>query len=286
MRPAIALLLTLMVLATLLPRPALAATPLRQVDWNAVITSDPNIRPRPDLEAPAAVSPGPYVEVSFRGTEVAGHAYLQEPLYGDLDGDGAEEAVIMLLSGGTAGAIGFLLYREADPRPRLVAAMGGYKLSAQVENGSLLVFQAHYVGFEPNCCPSAAIRTRYLLVGDDLVAASETVEPAPAQEVTVFGYYRALAERDFAAAYAFLSPTVQAANPYDAWVAGYATTQRIEVETSQTDNPDVVAVRLRATDSTAGGGTVTRTFAGVWHLIWSPDQRRWLLDRAEIRLVS
>ena len=31
-----------------------------------------------------------------------------------------------------------------------------------------------------------------------------------------------------------------------------------------------------------GGGTVTQKFKGSWTLVWSADQKRWLLDKASI----
>lgn len=49
---------------------------------------------------------------------------------------------------------------------------------------------------------------------------------------------------------------------------------------------DEVAVRTAAVDPLPSGVTQTRRFAGTWSLIWSPEARRWLLDRADIAAVA
>jgi hypothetical protein len=149
-------------------------TPLRSVDWDAVIPSEPRISPVPDCPL-FPFAPGPCIEVQadasalppgipgfedvtgFGPVTIAGYADTlpEDIVYGDLDGDGAEEAVIRVESGGTAGTIGFLIFREGDGRPALVTAVDGYKVYPQIENGRLVVRQPYYFGFEGNCCPTA-----------------------------------------------------------------------------------------------------------------------------------
>ena len=262
-----------------------ARTPLRQVDWLAVIKNDSAITIDPD----AYKLPGgdwPYVTVDMAGLPdgpVSGYALIDDVEYGDLDGDGADEAIIMLESGGTGGAFGFVLYREADFAPQLVLAKSGYKLGTTIEGGKLVVVQPYYVGFEANCCPSAIDRTLNSLQGDELVTvASETV-PNDVQEPTVWSFYRALSDKEYEAAYEFFSPAMKAANPFDRWKAGYAATQRIEVETAPGATPNEVQITLTSVDSQPGGGTKTQRFQGTWTLVWSADQKRWLLDKASIR---
>ena len=122
----------------------------------------------------------------------------------------------------------------------------------------------------------------------------EDERPATFAEVTVVAFYRALQEDRFEEAYAFLSPDFQAANPYLAWRSGFATTRRIEVETRPgvevTDERGrsvyEVLVRLIVVDAAAGGGTVTRRFAGVWRLVEGVPPRYPLrLDAAQIGLA-
>jgi hypothetical protein len=261
-----------------------AGVPLRQVDWADVLANDPNVIVDPDAFRPPGDT-GPYVKVEstqMRGDDVAGYASIHDVLYADLDGDGAEEAVIPIYSGGTAGTIGYLVYREGSPAPNLVIAQGGYKMGFEIEGNRLVIYEASYVGFEPNCCPSAVNRTVNALEGDHMIVVASEVQPNDVQEPTVIGFYHALSDKRFEDAYDFFSPAQKAANPFDRWKAGYATTQSIDVETETGATPNEVLITLTAVDARQGGGTVIRKFRGAWNLIWSADQKRWLLDSAHI----
>lgn len=262
-----------------------AGAPLRSVDWLDVLQHDPAITIDPNAYQPP-VEFGPYISVDAAGSAgdtLSGYASLDDVSYGDLDGDGAEEAVIPIFSGGTAGMLGFLLYREGAPAPKLVLAQSGYKMSASIEDTQLIVYQPNYVGFEPNCCPSSSTRSAYKLRGDSLVKLTEETEPNDVQEVTVWAFYQAVVEKRYEDAYAFYSPGFQANTPFQAWRAGYAQTRSIDVDTSPGATPTEVRVALTVTDNQPGGGTVTRRFRGTWTLVWSAEQRRWLLDRAQIQ---
>lgn len=262
-----------------------AAVPLRLVDWLAVLQNDPSITIDPDAYAlpgaykPYITAPAPWVP---DGT-IGGYALLDGVLYGNLDTTGAEEAVIPIYSGGTAGLLGFLLYREADPNPRLVLIRTGYKLGVNIEGTRLVIHEPYYVGFEPNCCPSAITRMVHALDGDQLLMLSSETEPNDAQESTVWAFYRAISDGRYDEAYEFYSPAFQAANPFTQWKAGYANTQSIEVETEAGRSPTEVLIQLTATDSRPGGGTISRRFQGSWTLLWSAEKKRWLLDKASIQ---
>lgn len=265
-----------------------ASTPLRSVNWLAVLGNDPAITLDPTAFRPPGES-GPYIKALVPGSRselLEGYALIDSVQYADLDGDGAEEAIIPVSSGGTAGLLGFLLFREGTPAPRLALAETGYKLSFTIEERQegrqLAIYRPNYVGFEPNCCPSSTTRTLTRLEGDRLVVVATETEPNDVQEVTVWAFYAALQDGRFEEAYDFYTPAFKAANPFDRWKAGYATTQSIEVETSPGATPAEVRILLTATDSTPGGGSVTRRFRGSWTLVWSAEQKRWLLDRARI----
>jgi hypothetical protein len=284
-----------LVLSLLLPMPgdeaSAAGTPLQQVDWGAVLANDPAVTIDRDAYRPPG-EVGPYIRVATPGQQgiddesLQGYALIDAVEYGDLDGDGVEEAVLQVFSGGTAGNLGFLLYREGTPSPKLVLARTGYKLSATVEGTQLITYQANYVGFEPNCCPSSITRTVASLRGDSLVTIATSVEPNDVQEPTVWAFYQALSERRYEDAYAFYSPAARANTPFERWKAGFAATETIEVETQPGPTPTEVLIDLRSTDRQPGGGTVTHRFRGSWTLIWSGEQQRWLLDRARIEQVQ
>jgi hypothetical protein len=99
----------------------------------------------------------------------------------------------------------------------------------------------------------------------------------PAEVVTA--YYAALNAREFTAAYSMLSPEAQADQPFDAWVAGYQTTQRIDVQTFAGDSPDSVSMELWVSD-----GTLPRVhgYNGTWRLVRDADDQFWQLDQAQI----
>jgi hypothetical protein len=262
-----------------------ARQPLRQLDWLTVLKNDPAVTFDPDaFHMPG--SNAPYVSVPARqGPEgtLGGYALIDDVIFADLDGDGAEEAIVLIDSGGTGGLLGFLLYREADPAPKLVLARSGYKIGVTIEGNRVGISEPNYVGFEPNCCPSAVTRTSTTLQGDQLVPVTTEVEPNDVQDVTVWAFYQAVTERRYEDAYDFYSPAFQSSNPFAQWKAGYANTQSIEVETSAGRTPSEVQIMLTSTDTRPGGGTVTRTFKGTWTLIWSGERQRWLLDKASIQ---
>lgn len=260
---------------------------LRSVDWQAVLERHPLIEIQRGLPPPWD-SFGPYVTIRpgvLPGTgEVSGHARLTGILYGDLDGDGVEEAVIPLDSGGTAGAIGLLLFREMNGVPELVLARDGYKLGIELRDGWLTLNEPIYVGFEGNCCPSGWERTSFVLAGNGLIAVAYAGGGYPQARIqTIEAFYRALNEGRIEDAYAFLSPAFQEANPFDAWAAGYRGTLRIEIEAENGPGEEEVSMRLTATDRTTTGASIIRRFAGSWFLFWNGS--RWLLDRASIREV-
>ena len=120
-------------------RPVSAAgVPLRQVDWVTVLTNDPAVTVDPtaySLRAPTSRSSRSRRHGAPEGT-LSGYALVEDVLYGDLDGDGAEEAIVLVDSGGTAGLLGFLLYREADPAPKMVLAWTGYKMGVAIDGQS------------------------------------------------------------------------------------------------------------------------------------------------------
>lgn len=280
--------------ATTAATSAAQTTPLRQTDWAAVIASTPSITVDPDCFrlpdstlGPCVTVSGPIVDGSgLNGQpEITGYAAVQDVRYGDIDGDGdgGGEAIMPVFSGGTAGDVGFLIFREGNPQPRLVIAVPGYKVFARPENGRLVVSQPSYVGFEGNCCPSASVTQTFRLAGDRLVLLDETVEPFDqAREPTLSAYYEALNDRRFEDAWAFLSPAMQArVGPFASWRAGFDSTVRTDVDITPAAGNDL-RVQISATDRTAGGGQVTRRFTGTWTLIFDPAQRRWLLDRATI----
>jgi hypothetical protein len=114
--------------------------------------------------------------------------------YGDLNGDGRDEAVVLAScnTGGTGNFSEGFVYKMAAGKPVLAAripggdrAYGGLH-AARVENG-LLVVESNDVGAMGGaCCPEFRITTRYKLVGGKIVqqGAARRAELYPSTRVT------------------------------------------------------------------------------------------------------
>jgi len=270
------LTVTIPPLTTGCPAPDIA---IRSTDWNSVIASDPALT-REVIEGKT------YVTVIGSPSGVGGFPLTDMVVYGDWDENCVEEAAFPLDSGGTAGTIGYLVYRTGTPQPRLIASGDGYKLSLSVSGNRLIVTNALYAGWEPNCCPSGFSHATYRLAGDVLTLVSSTTEGITGMQVaTVEQFYNNLNSRDFAAAYALLSPAFQGANPFAAWQAGYNNTVSFTVTVGA--DPGVanrVLVTINAVETVAGGGTVNRTYVGSWEMIWG-GAAGWLLNSGSFRLA-
>jgi hypothetical protein len=250
---------------------------LRSVDWKAAIAADPGL-------AVSQVEGKPYIAVRGANPGVGGYPLLDDIIYVDMDGDRVEEAAITLSSGGTAGNLGFLVYRQAAQAPQLAAWQGGYKLGLLVERGRPVARNALYAGWEPNCCPSGFSYDTYALQSQQLKLLAHRDEGiADMQAATVEQFYQLLGRKELKGAYALLADAEQAANPYDSWAAGYANTVAIQA-TAAADpaTANTVRVELSATDQ-KDGGQVSQRFAGTWTLVWGGSGRGWLLADPQIR---
>lgn len=258
------------------------AQAIRQTKWETVLKADPKLKNEPVPSLSGAF------QVTVKGADVGGNPLLDKIIYVDMDGDGIEEAALTLNSGGTAGAIGFLIYKQATPAPLLTAWQSGYKLGLSNEKGKLLVTQAIYGGWEPNCCPSGLSYTTYALKNNNLAVTAERSEGLDgSQALAVEQFYTLLSEKKLDAAYKLLSAAYRAANPYAAWSAGYANTRKIIVEaTAQPNDSSTVNINLTATDATAGGGEVTKRFSGSWKVTWDSTARSWVLSNPAIKEVT
>lgn len=268
--------------------PVNASGPLRGVDWSAVLAADSRWTYQP--QEPGASTPvGPRVTWP---NVVAGMAVISSITFGDLDGDGNEEAVIPLASGGTAGGTGALVYTSGPSGPTLVGPDSfygsfGYKTGAQVRKGKLQVSNVVGAGFEPNCCFSGLQTRTFAMVGGQLVQQGAPTETgvAAARPYTVEVFYQRINARQFEAAYSFLTAAAQAREPFAGWKAGFDTTVSVEASADATNGDDVtkpVRFTLRAIDKRPDGTSFERSFAGTWTLVYSTERHQWLLDVAEV----
>jgi hypothetical protein len=152
---------------------------------------------------------------------------------------------------------------------------------------------------EPLCCPSWFFVGTYGWDGSEFVL-GETVDlqhflevndmpltaplEPPVQLATVVLYYTSIDRDRYVQAYDLMSEDLQGENPFDAWQAGFDTTESVLVESvSAGASASEISVRFEATDTGAGTTTTTK-FEGVWTLI--EEGGEWQLDAASIQAVS
>ena len=254
---------------------------IQTIDWDAFLRADPALEHE-------TVQGDHYVTVLASTSEqslfdVEGIPQIDQIAYGDFDGDCVEEAGVPLFSGGTAGNLAYLVYdleEDADETTPVLIAWGtGYKLLLAADAGTLVVSNALYNGWEPNCCPSGRSYDRYRLVEEELTlvaAASEGFTEARA--ATILQFYNLLTDKQYSDAYALLSPTFQAVNPFESWEGGYANTGRILAAiTPDPSVEDRLSVELEVSETLSSGTTRLRYFRGYWDVVWDGDVPGWML---------
>ncbi len=268
---------------------------IQTLDWESFLATDEALSQR-------TVGDEEYVAVATDATELTGIPQVEQIAYGDFDGDCEEEAGIPLFSGGTAGNIGYLLYdytgdeqtgdkqtgdEAGTARPTLVTWGTGYKLSLAADAGILVVSNALYNGWEPNCCPSGRSHASYHLDEGELVLlATTSTGNDGSRALAVEHFYQLLEQGEFVAAYALLSPAVQAENPYERWVAGYAQTETVAVSTTvDSDVPNRLLVDLEVTERLSSGTARIRHYRGYWDLRWDPVAASWTLQAGNFAVV-
>jgi hypothetical protein len=150
----------------------------------------PTSSPSPKPEATATVAASSDIEgVDFSEVpavedllaESGGRLLPQEIIFADLTGDGAEEAVVPISSGGTGGNVAYAVfgYRGGDLEEFLVVRPEAGRVMVSVEGGVLVETQPVYAPEDPLCCPSQLRHTYYRWDGSELVVDHEETETVP-----------------------------------------------------------------------------------------------------------
>lgn len=110
-----------------------------------------------------------------------GRLLPQETIFADLTGDGAEEAVVPISSGGSGGNVAYAVfgYRGGDLKELLAVTPAAGRVTVVVEDGVLVDTQPVYAPEDPLCCPSQLLHTYYRWNGSELVVDHETTETVP-----------------------------------------------------------------------------------------------------------
>lgn len=261
---------------------------IKATDWLSTLRATAGFSV--DTVSPSTSAKQPYVNITF-APMLAGYAILDSVTYGDISADGFDEAIITVFSGGTAGNTGLLVFQlDASNKLSLVGPNDfytsfGYKAYGQVDKGDLVVGHVVSAGWEPNCCQSGYVERRFRVVGGRMTQQGQAVETGylAARSNTIEQFYSLINAKKFEAAYQFTTPAFQAREPFDRWKAGYASTKSVDAQATSTEQAGPVKFKLTAVDTTAGGD-LTRTFTGVWTLVYSTAKHQWLLDTAEVQL--
>jgi hypothetical protein len=95
-----------------------------------------------------------------------------EVLCYDFTRDGRIDLAVSLASGGTAGDIGFVVFRGTAAGWRVALSGGGYKLGLYRIGGDVVTSQPVYRKNDPNCCPTGGFdHVRYHWIGARFVVA-------------------------------------------------------------------------------------------------------------------
>jgi hypothetical protein len=114
--------------------------------------------------------------------ETSGGSLLpEEVILADLTGDGAEEAVIPVSSGGTGGNIAYAVfsYRDGELEEILTVKPEAGRVIVSVEDGLLVETQPIFGPEDPLCCPSQLRHTYYRWDGEELVVDHQETETVP-----------------------------------------------------------------------------------------------------------
>jgi hypothetical protein len=151
--------------------------------------------PQPGASVTASASPGgtaTTTQQNIRDVDLTQEAEVQRLLtenfgevvdgsiiYADLTRDGAEEAIVPISSGGTAGNVAYVVYGYRDGALTVLLSKDGLRnVQLSVEDDRLVEQTPEYAPGDPNCCPSQFRIRRYVWNGDELFLEEEGTVPA------------------------------------------------------------------------------------------------------------
>ena len=113
-----------------------------------------------------------------------GGVYVQTGvIYADLTGDGIDDAVVPISSGGTRGDVAFVVLAPSGAGTKTLLKVaptdGSGGLAVAVVDGRLVMTRPVYAPEDPNCCPSSLRKTTYAWDGKAFAVQSVTTEASP-----------------------------------------------------------------------------------------------------------
>ena len=153
--------------------PSPTVPPIVETAEDAAKTPDVDIRTL-DLEAAK--------DVQALLTQTGGLYEQENVIYVDLTGDGADEAIVPVSSGGTLGDIAFLVLTPMGGGTLALLTQARDTqtgLTVEIVDGQLVETRPEPGSDDPECCPSMLRVTVYEWDGEALVVESEEVVPNP-----------------------------------------------------------------------------------------------------------
>jgi hypothetical protein len=155
-----------------------------QKDNEPESTPSPMLEPTATAEASSDISQVDFSQVPAVESLLAdsgGRLLPEEIIFADLTGDGVDEAVVPISSGGTGGDIAYAVFsdRGGALEELLQVKPEAGRVTAAVEDGVLMDTQPIYAPEDPLCCPSQLRRTYYRWDGKELVVDREETESTP-----------------------------------------------------------------------------------------------------------
>ncbi len=273
-----------------LDKPNIVSMPLtgiRAMDWTRFLETETNLSHPYDGPDQWYGLTGPFVASNFDSLleGAYGYAMVDDIFYANLTPDLAEQAFVWLDSGTATPECGtfhtgLLVYRTDGDKPVLATAIGGHYLSAVITGSQLIIIERLANYDQDGKCGSSGFReTRYEWQSNHLIPVSSyTLCDGHACANSVRSYYYYLKQRDYAAAYAWLSPAFQAANPYDVWKSGFQDIISLDAETGHPADGWVTATLTTTLRTTTG--TISKNTTERWKPIW--DARKpgeWRLNQ-------
>ena len=161
---------------TVLPTTAVAATPTVTATRTATATATPlTVDSVRDLDFADPLVIGPLIDAAGGGEVSA-----ERVVYEDLTGDGVEEAVAIVESGGTQGDIGFGVYSVDESNVATLSFFEQARGRVEVRVGVIVAIEGEFAPGDAQCCPSRLREVTYRWDGSGFSQVSEQVIDNPA----------------------------------------------------------------------------------------------------------
>ena len=152
--------------------PTVTATPTRTATPTATPLTVDSVR---DIDFTDPLVIGPLIDAAGGGEVSA-----ERVVYEDLTGDGVEEAVVIVESGGTQGDIGFGVYSVDEHNVAMLSFFEQARGRVEVRVGVIVATEGVFAPGDAECCPSQLREVTYRWDGSGFSQVSEQVIDNPA----------------------------------------------------------------------------------------------------------